>query len=119
MAGELVPVVMVPRFTTFAGATDFYTIAMDVTEYQTALLSLWRGPDVPAGATWSVTAQESTDQNSWSTCTGGGPTAVGASTEVQMSATLTRRWFRLKITIAGSDPVLTGWAVGFLEQRLS
>ena len=121
MAGELTPLVVLPRYTTYAGASIFVTIAMDVTEYQTAIVNLWRGrligTDTP---TITFTCQESSDQVNWTDCAG---TNVnddpGQETELQASATLAKRWFRLRIVLTGTNPIATCWAVGFLEQRES
>jgi hypothetical protein len=120
MAGELVPLVMMPRYSVYSGETTFTTIAMDVTDYQTAILNLWRGKLV-TNTTLLISAEESTDQVTWATCTGGTGVDPGVETEVQMTATLKKRWFRLKLVLgvsAGSPyPVATCWAVGYLEQR--
>ena len=43
----------------------------------------------------------------------------GASTEAQYTPTLKKRWFRAKVDVTGTDPVISCWAVGFLELRLS
>ena len=118
MAGELIPLVLLPRYTTYAGATSFTTVAMDVTDYQSAIVNVWRGPSV-GGATYAIKFQESTDQDNWTTCdngTGGDP---GADTEAQYTPNLKKRWFRAHITITGTDPVVSCWAVGFLELRQS
>jgi hypothetical protein len=67
-----------------------------------------------------VTLEESTDQQSWSTCTG--TTAnydPGSGTEGQQTATLKKRWFRIKVTLGGTGPVATCWALGFLMMRES
>lgn len=121
MAGELTPLVMLPRFTTLAGAATFTTIAMDVTDYQTAILNFWRGKMV-ANTTFAVTCEESTDQETWTTCAGTNCSGFdpGELTEDQASATLKKRWFRLKVVLAGTGgayPEATCWAVGFLEDR--
>jgi hypothetical protein len=119
MAGELVPLVMIPRFTTLSGAGDFYTVGMDVTEYETATLNVWRGPDVGTTPTFQITCQESTDQTNWTTCAGSGATSNNTpGAEIQIEATLKKRWFRVKVTLGGSSPVLSCWAVGFLEERI-
>lgn len=55
----------------------------------------------------------------WTTCTGGAATDPGTNTEAQVVATLKKRWFRVKVTLGGTDPIGTCWAVGFLEERLS
>jgi hypothetical protein len=125
--GTLVPLVLLPRYTTYAGLTVagtgphfFCTIAMDVTEYQTAIVNIWRG--VFIGTTPGVTfnLEESSDQLTWTTC--GGTSldfTVSENTETQYTAALTKRWFRIRLVPATSTTVFSCWAVGFLEQRLS
>jgi hypothetical protein len=39
MAGELVPLVLVPRYTSYLGAFAFTTIGMEVTDYEKALVT--------------------------------------------------------------------------------
>ncbi|MEJ2202960.1 MAG: hypothetical protein P8170_02490 [Gemmatimonadota bacterium] len=39
MAGELVPLVLIPRYTSYVGDGTFTTIAMDVTEYESAIVN--------------------------------------------------------------------------------
>lgn len=43
MAGELTPLVLLPRYSTYVGESTFMTIAMDVTEYEMAIVNCWRG----------------------------------------------------------------------------
>lgn len=123
MAGQLVPLVMLPRYTTLAGSpsSDFTTIAMDVTAYESVTLNLWRGPFV-GGTTPSMTVyfEESTDQNDWADMTGvsGGVAVTPAGTEVSGTGTIKKRWFRIRVELTG-DPVVSAWAVGFLEERIS
>ena len=121
MAGELTPLVVLPRYTTYAGASTFVTIAMDVTEYQTAIVNLWRGKLIGTTPTVAFTCQESSDQVNWTTCAGTNVSSYdpGEETEAQASATLAKRWFRLRIVLGGTTPIGTCWAVGFLEQRES
>ena len=121
MAGELVPVVMVPRYTTFCGQTSFYTIAMDVTRYEIASLVAWRGPLVGTAPTFEVACEESTDGFVWATCGGTNVSAYdpGANTEGPITASLSRRYFRLKITLGGTNPVGTCWVTGSLVLRVA
>jgi hypothetical protein len=118
MAGELTPLVMLPRYTTLAGASSFTTIAMDATDYQTAILNVWRGK-LKASTTFAITAEESTDQEVWTTCSGTNCSAYdpGEATEGQVTATIKKRWYRVKVVLTGTDPFITCWAVGFLEDR--
>ena len=107
MAGELVPLVLLPRYTTYAGADTFTSIGMDVTPYSKAIVNVWRGNLIGTSGTVGVTLQESTDQTNWTTCTGTSPDFdPGADTEDQYEAT-------------GTNVAVTCWAIGFLEMRES
>lgn len=120
MAGMQTPVVMVPRYSCYSGADDFMTIAMDVTAYSKATLNIWRSPLVGTTPTFAFLFQESTDQVTWSACAiSPSGTDPGADSETQYEVTLTKRWFRLKLTLGGTDPVATCWCVGFFEERES
>jgi hypothetical protein len=120
MAGVLVPLVLMPRYSTYCGASGqtFETIAMDVTEYEKAIVSFWRtaGKDL---STITPDFEESMDQLLWSSCSGGPFTDPGATTEGQFQPELTKRWFRMKLTLTGTSPVVTCWCLGFLMQRES
>ncbi len=119
MAGELVPLVLLPRYTTYAGASEFTTIAMDVSEYEKALVNAWRGKLVGSSPTFAMVFEESTDQQAWATCTNGAGGDPGQETEVQYAPEFKKRWFRVKVTLGGTSPVATCWAIGFLELRQS
>ena len=125
MAGELTPLVLLPRYTTYAGkATDqfFTTIGMDVTQYESAIINMWRGKFVGTDTPDDlfVRFEESTDQDSWTTCTGspGGDDGPAENTEEQYTLTLKKRWFRIKVGLPNANNVVSCWAVGFLEDRL-
>jgi hypothetical protein len=123
MAGRQVPVVMFPRYSTLVGATTFTTIAMDVTDYQGAVLGVWRG-EIPTDSAFKLTCQESTDQLVWSNCSG---TSVvdydpGQEVEGQSAPTLKKRWFRVQVVLVSNAPSnpfpqVSLWVVGFLEER--
>jgi hypothetical protein len=119
MAGNLVPLVLIPRYTTYAGASVFTTIAMDVTEYEKALVNAWRGKLIGTAPTFDITFEESTDQQQWTTCTNGTGGDPGEETEDQYTPELKKRWFRAKVTLTGTNPVAACWAIGFLELRQS
>lgn len=130
MAGELVPLVMIPRYTTIAGDTNsnppyptpgFMTVGMDVSEYDGAIINVWRGPIILTAGTagFKVNCEESTDQNVWTICDGTtANTAVSENVEKQFLPVLTKRWFRVRVVLEGTNPVVTCWAVGYLVQRL-
>jgi hypothetical protein len=122
MAGELVPLVLLPRFTTLVSNQEFVTVGMDVTDYSMAIVNVWRGGVI--GATTPGVLfyfQESTDQVNWTICAGTSSSGQtpGANAEAQYNATLTKRWFRIKAVLGGADNAVSCWAVGFLEDRLS
>jgi hypothetical protein len=121
MAGVLVPLVLIPRYTTYTGAngTSFTTVGMDVSDFEKAILSFWRSAGVNL-ASVTIAFEESTDQSNWTGC-GGGPFAdPGATTETQFQPTLTKRWFRINVTLnSAANCAVTCWCVGFLQQRES
>jgi hypothetical protein len=127
MPGELVPLVLLPRYTTFVGrpasGTQFFsTIAMDVTEYSKAIVNVWRGKVFGTAVPVQFTFQESTDQVEWTACTlesGSQPFDPGENVETQYIATIKKRWFRVTVQFGNADNFANCWAVGFLEQRLS
>ena len=142
MAGELVPLVLLPRHTTLASLPDassfFTTTAMDVTPYVTAIVTVWRGVVVgtsatsvsaPAPPTFKVWFEESTDQVVWSMCGGspnGGDPGVATTSnpykygpgQHQFIVGLNKRWFRLKVQLYNANNVASCYAVGYLERRL-
>ena len=120
MAGELVPVVMLPRFTCLSGAGTFKTIAMDVTAYSSAILSIWRSALVGGSPTFIFGFEESSDQNTWTNCTVSPAISdPGTNTEVQYTVTLKKRWFRVFVTLTDAGVVSTCWMTGFLEERIA
>ncbi len=119
MAGLNVPLVLLPRYTTYSGqnGTVFTTIGMDVTDYEKAVVSFWRSAGISLTSV-SITFEESMDQILWSTCGGGPFTDPGATTEAQFSPLLTKRWFRISVTINSTpNASVTCWCIGFLVQR--
>jgi hypothetical protein len=119
MAGDLVPTVLFPRFTTLSGAGEYTTVAMNVAEYAGAILSVWRGPLIGLSGVITFTFQESTDRETWTTCSG--PTSMdpGEGTEAQVSPSFTKRWFRVRAELGGTDVSGTCWVLGSFESRES
>jgi hypothetical protein len=117
MAGVLVPVVMMRKFTALTGAADYSTVAIEVSDYQKAILSAWHGP-VLNGGTLVFSFEQSMDQKTWTICSGttGGWTP-GPGAEGQVTATLSKRWFRVRATLTEANASATCWVLGFLERR--
>ncbi|MCI0632543.1 MAG: hypothetical protein L0206_01275 [Actinobacteria bacterium] len=117
MAGVLVPVVMMRKFTALTGPADYSTVAIEVKDHQNAILSVWHGPVLNAG-TLVFNFEESIDQKTWTICSGTtADWSPGASTEGQVTAALKKRWFRVRATVGGSTASATCWVLGFLERR--
>lgn len=117
MPESMVPVVLVGRFSTFAGQSVFATLAVNVVAYETAMINVWRGR--LGGTTMFLFAlEESNDQTVWTTLISGDP---GQETEVLMAAALTKSWLRAKVVLAdpAAVPVATCYAVGDLGLRKS
>lgn len=119
MAGKAtVPVVMVGRYTTFAGDTEFTTIPINVVDYDQIELYVWRGPMIATGS-FSFQLEASLDQQTW---TAYAPIDPGANTEQTYTvASLKFPWLRARISVgdSGSDfPTVTCYVVGQLIRRL-
>ena len=121
MAGELVPLVMIPRFTTYVGAGDYVTVPLRIDNYQSVKITVWRGKlvgDPVTGAGLSAIFQTSNDAEVWTDVSMTPVTTADGSTLVEF-ATL-ERWLRLRLVLvedANHIVALTLWAVGFLEVR--
>ena len=123
MAGELVPLVMIPRYTSYVGAGEYSTAPMEVSAYSTVYLGVWvgflRGSDAtPTAATLSIILEGSQDADTWTDFNIAPAIASGYSV-IEMG--LYRKWFRMKATLTGNsainDCAVTCWAVGSFERR--
>ena len=126
MAGRLVPLVMYPRYSSFAGRSDYTTVPLDVSGFSKAVLTCWRGPHnlTPASGGVVFFCQESSDQVVWVTCSGTNVDAFdpGEDTEGVASANLRRRWFRVMCRVYAdaleqNGARVTCWSVGHLVAR--
>ena len=103
--------ILLPRFTTFAGAGEFATPPLNVRVYRAALIDLGvAGALGSPAATVTVVVQESPDLAHWEDLT---TLVVGDATEAGFGF----EWMRLLITVAGSDPAVTCWSVGTFLHR--
>lgn len=112
--------VILPRFTTLVGATTFTTLPMDVSSYGGAQFQIWRGPirtksGTPAPS-FTVYLEESLDTEEWvlgpETSQ---PFVVGQVDRKFFAYDFRLRWFRLKVLLAGDEPIVTCWAEGLLR----
>jgi hypothetical protein len=127
MKGELVPVVMIPRFTSYVGAGTYTTIPIDVSGFKLATLEFWRGQllgtvgDVSFEANFEEASQADPPSiNDWHALV----TAITAPNDSDLlTLEFTRQFFRVRIAMsygAASNKLtaLTCWAAGSLERRI-
>ena len=117
-AGEKVPVVFLPRFTTLAGANTFITTPMDFLGFEKAELTFWRAAYVPGNGVTasaiSATFESSADLETWKTvATVTVPPGSGDASQV--TVTPTQRYVRLSV-IQGMDQSTTVWCSGYAER---
>lgn len=115
MLESTVPVVLLGRFSTFAGGGTFNTLAVNAVACETARIHVWRGRIGPT-STFAFALEESNDGTVWTVLTSGDP---GTETEVLMTATLTKAYVRAAVTLTDPTdvPVATCYAVGELLLR--
>lgn len=119
MAGLNVPVVLIPRFTTYVGPTTCWSPPIPVAAYAAVAFDFWMATmnGTPAAGV-QLDLQESNDNEAWDACAGGSPWVKGPGTgQWSLSGVLTRAWLRLGITPQGTQPGVTCWAQGFFERR--
>lgn len=124
VAGKNVPVVLLPRFSTFVGPTPCWSAPIPVSPYVSVAFDFWNAAmnGAPAAGV-QVDVQESNDLlerqgNTWDTCAGGSPWVRGPGPgQAPLSAVLTKAWMRIGVTPLGTQPGVTCHAEGFFERR--
>lgn len=111
-------IVFLPRITTLVGQTDFLTAPLDVSRQGGIQFQVWRGPIRTSSGTgeMNLLLEESFDAVTWAL----GPSVAQAFTLLEntphfFSYSFRLRWFRLKFTLAGTDPMVSCWAEGLLR----
>jgi hypothetical protein len=120
MKGELVPVVMLPRFTSYLGEGSFATAPMPVEAYQNIVVTFWRGPLVGGDATTPFEAffEVSHDAYEWEVVEG---PIDDVNTSGKFDVELTKRWFRVRIELLGDANGVVGlsmWMAGVLQRTV-
>lgn len=118
MAGKQYPLTLIPRYTTYAGASTFRTLPMDVSPFESAIVNVWMGTAVGTTPLVTVVFEESTDLDGWATCAGGSSFTPLANSEVQKTITLSRRYLRISVTLSGTGVAATLYALGYLVARV-
>jgi hypothetical protein len=119
MAGRSVPIVLIPKYTTYAGdGGTFYTPPIPIGAYDTLVATIFGGKVVgPGGSACTLQCQESNDLTTWTDCSGGTPTYPGPFTPVQYSFTLEKGWLRFGVHINNASALVTLSVEGHLELR--
>lgn len=129
MHGVTVPLVLLPRFTGFAGERDYETVPLDVTAWSVATLTFFRGPlvaDLGSTPTYKLFFEGSHDATTWATLPPGPTGAAGFDPAASASAAgtdtvdvgLIYRWFRVRVELRGTNVAVTNWCTGVLEFRV-
>src|SRR5262245_43179390 len=117
MPGKQDATVVIPRYTTFVGQTNYLMPPIAVAAYSSINLTVWVGPLAGTTPTVSFAYQESIDGEDWQSA-GGPPVTIAVSpVEFQMTAPLTKAWMRFLVAPAGAGVAVTCWAAGFFELR--
>jgi hypothetical protein len=118
LTGELVPLVLIPRFTTYVGTGDYTSVGIDVSGFASGVMIASRGPLLGTTPSCDVYIEESEDQdpNNWHVLDSVDLAAVSPET---LEFTITRRWLRVRVSLSSSDAAVTCWCSGSLERRVA
>jgi hypothetical protein len=105
-------VILIPRFTSYAGANTFLQAPMNIREYESAVFLYQLVATIGTiGPSITVKVQESPDLSIWYDA---GPALVSGDPETR---TFRFEWIRLHIEMSGTDPGFTCWCVGDFVRR--
>ena len=117
MSGRTVPLLLVPRFTTYVREGEFASMGIDIAPFASAVVHAWRGKLIGTTPSVSFRFEESMERDSWSTCDGG--SAFSPSEGVVETKTLAfrKRFLRVVVALAGTDVAVTAHVFGHLVPR--
>ncbi len=118
MAGPTtIPIVLIGRYTTFAGQTTYSTVPIEVSAYESIEVFAWRAAMADVNWTFQLSVEESTDLVAWTQVAGG---TLLPESETRYAGPISRGWLRAVVDLAGSVgdfPVVTCYLVGQLVRR--
>ena len=127
MIGELAPLVLAARFTSYLGPGIHSTAPLDVSAYDRAAFEFWRGSLAGTGADFKAFFEQADEPGPDPATTMGDPVSPWSNviTPITTPATnslvtfnLTKRYLRLRIGLTGDEAAITLWAVGSLRKRV-
>jgi len=104
-------VVLFQKYTSLSGGTFYLSEPVDMVRWNSGRISATLAGSTGTGNAVAQ-ASESDDLNLWTEL--GTPQNMSA-TPITISLTNTARWLRLKITVPGTMPTATVWAVAILR----
>ena len=116
MKGTLVPVALVPRYSSYFGPESYATAPMNVEAYCKGTIALWRGPMPGTDPEFTAFFEDSHDGVVWTPFDAEGEDP-GEDEAVVVRFDLQRRWLRVRIVLAGTDSAVSCFVVGNLELR--
>lgn len=112
---EEAELILLRRFSTFVGAGEYVTAAVDVRRYSQAEVWLWRGVLIGSTATVGITVEESMDGAAWAIPSGGSADVdPGEDQEQLLTLSLGRSFIRARVNLQGTNPAITCYARGRL-----
>ena len=102
-------VVLLPRFSAFSGAGLYHTAPLRARDFASASVSLWVGAGLGTDPTFEMSIEQSQDLRSWGPI--GSDFEPTPPEEIQSTLSLTTEWIRLAITLGGTSPAFSCWAV--------
>lgn len=122
MIGQLTPLILVPRFSSYMGAADYVSSPIDVTAYVDAYVTVWRGRLLGTSPAFKFYVQTSTDAITWADIDLDPGVAhwidPGFDTPRAIAFVCLYRFIRAKVTLEGTSPAVTCWASGFVQNRV-
>ena len=117
MHGPLVPLVLIPRFTSYVGPGSYASVPLELSRYAFGSVTLWRGPLVGSSPTYRAYLETSRDGVVWDTVfpIGWDP---GANNFEELPVAIMNRLFRIRVLLAGTGAAVTNWCTGSLELRV-
>jgi hypothetical protein len=109
-------IVLLHRFTSFAGAATFYSAPINVRAFAEAEITVYRSDGMGTITTYEIGVDQSPDLEYWYEDASEIAPAAGAEATAQKTFEL--EWIRLRIVLAGTDPAVTSWAVGNFVPRV-